>query len=134
LPVVTAAQVVAGLCTGVGFFLLIVPGIVLLVRWTVVAQTAAVEDVNWIGALGRSWELTRRAYWHVLGVIALVGVISFAVSRVTYAIVSSSPDWVQILVGIVVETLALSFAALTTAVLFFDLLARSSQSLKARGM
>jgi hypothetical protein len=130
--VVGAAQVVAGICTGVAFFLLIIPGVILLVRWGLVAQTAAVEDVNWIGALGRSWELTRKAFWHVLGVLTLVGVISFAISRVVYAIVSSSPPWVQILVGIVVETAALSFVALTTAVLFFDLLARSSQTLKTR--
>jgi hypothetical protein len=131
LPTVAAAQIAAALGVAVGFVLLIVPGVILAVRWAVVAQTAAVEKVNWIGALGRSRDLTRGAFWHVLGVVVIVIVVDLVLTQVGRAVIGSSAEWVQALIGVAVESIVLSFAALSTAVLFFDLLARSSGSLDA---
>jgi hypothetical protein len=124
LPVVAAAEVVAGIGTGVGFVLLIVPGVLLLLRWAVVAQTAAIEGVNWLVALRRSAELTRGHYLHVLAVILIVGVIDQLIKGVGGALVGSGAGAVNVVVGIAVDTITLSFAALTTAMLYFDLLAR----------
>ena len=67
LPVVAAAEIVAGIATGIGFLALIVPGLILLARWAVVAQAAAIERVDWSSARRRSAELTRGSYLHVLG-------------------------------------------------------------------
>lgn len=44
LPVVVAAEVMATLGIALGFLALILPGILLSLRWAVVAQAAAVED------------------------------------------------------------------------------------------
>jgi hypothetical protein len=104
--------------------LLFVPGVFLMIRWAVVAQAAAVERVDWYGALRRSAELTAGAYLHVLGVILLVSLIDFGVEQVGAAAVGTGAGAPQVLVGIAVETITRSFAALTTAILFYDLLAR----------
>ena len=124
LPVVAAAQIVAAFGTGFGFVLLIVPGVLLLARWAVVAQTAALEDVNWITALRRSAELTTGSYLHVLGLLISVGVINVVVARVGSALSGSGASVGAVIAGIVFEMITLSFAALTSAMLYFDLRAR----------
>lgn len=132
LPVVTAAEVMAALGTAVGFILLIIPGVLLLIRWAVVAQVAAIERVNWLDALKRSGELTRRNYLHVLGVLLSVGVIDTIIDRVIAAAVQSAASLVRILVGVAVQTVVLSFAALVSATLYYDLVARKAGSRPAR--
>ena len=124
LPVVAAAQIVAAFGTGLGFILLIVPGVLLMARWAVVAQTAALEDVNWIGALRRSGELTAGCYLHVLGLLISVAVINIVIARIGTALAGSGGSVVAVVLGIVFEMVTLSFAALSSAMLYFDLRAR----------
>lgn len=124
LPVVAAAQIVAALGTGLGFILLIVPGVLLMARWGVVAQTAALEDVNWISALRRSGELTAGCYLHVLGLLISVGVINVVITQIGAVLSGSGATVVAVIVGILFETVTLSLAALCSAMLYFDLRAR----------
>jgi hypothetical protein len=124
LPVVVAAQIVAGFGIALGFFALIVPGVILALRWAVVAQVAAVERVNWIQALSRSADLTRGNYLHVLGLTLVVWLIGLTLTRVGEAIAGSSTHALQVAIGIAVVTLVRSFSALTGAVLFFELFSR----------
>ncbi len=124
LPVVAAAQIVAAFGTGVGFVLLIIPGLLLMARWAVVAQTAALEDVNWISALRRSAELTTGSYLHVLGLLFSVGVINVAIARIGTALSGSGVSVGAVIAGIVFEMITLSFSALCSAMLYFDLRAR----------
>jgi hypothetical protein len=46
---------------------LVIPGVILMIRCAVVAQAAAVERVDWLGALRRSGQLVSGNYLHVLG-------------------------------------------------------------------
>jgi hypothetical protein len=126
LPVVAAAEIVAGIGTLLGFVAFIVPGVILLIRWAVVAQTAALERVDWLGALRRSAELTAGNSMHVLGVIVIVAVVDEVLESVGGALVGASANVTQVLIVIAVETITLSFAALTAAMLYFDLRARSA--------
>src|ERR1035437_7752605 len=119
LPVVAAA--------GVGFLLLIVPGVFLLIRWAVVAQAAAIERGDWLGALRRSGELTAGNYLHVLAVLVIVGLIALALEQAGAAIGGTSANLPQVVVIIALLTITRSFVALTTAVLYFDLVARKSR-------
>jgi hypothetical protein len=124
LPVVAAAEIVAGIGTFLGLLLLIIPGVILSLRWSVVAQAAAVERVDWPGALRRSGELTKRNYIHVLGLLFIVGVVDVALTRAGSSLAGSGAHPLGVLLGVAIETITRSFAALTTAFLFFDLLAR----------
>jgi hypothetical protein len=128
LPVVAAAEIVAGIGIVLGLVVLILPGVFLLIRWAVVAQAAAIESVDWRGALRRSAELTAGSYLHVLGLIILVGLVNQVLQQVGTAMVGTSANAPQVVLGIAIDTITLSFAALTTAVLFFDLLARPTDS------
>jgi len=124
LPVVVAASIVSGLGIAAGFAALIVPGIFLTVRWAVVAQAAAAEPGDWMQALSRSWWRTKFHGLHVFAVLVLAGLVGEAVHLAARAadIGSSSPGAVA--VGIAANTVTASFAALITALLYFDLVAR----------
>jgi hypothetical protein len=126
LPVVAAAEIVAGIATGLGFVLFILPGLFLLAVWAVVAQVAAIENTDWLGALRRSAELTRGARWHALGVIISIGLINTVIERAAGAAVGSGVSVGAVIAAVVVEMITLSLAALTSAMLYFDLRARAA--------
>lgn len=125
LPGVSAAVIMSFLGTVVGFLALIVPGIVLWLRWSVVAQAAAIEGKGWLDALHRSTELSRENYGHVFGLLFLVGLISFAPN---FALGRAFGHTDTTVASFVADTALLvvlwSFSALATALLFFDLTAR----------
>jgi hypothetical protein len=124
LPVVAAAQIMAGIAIVMGLFLLIVPGILLALRFSVVAQVPAVERTSWIDALRRSGELARGSYGHIFGLLFLLFVISSAVTYIGEQLAGTSTHPGPVAIGIVAEALIRSFTALATAVLYFDLRAR----------
>jgi hypothetical protein len=126
LPVVAAAQIMAGLATGLGFVLFIVPGLFLLATWAVVAQVAAIENTSWMGALQRSAALSHGSRWHAFGVVVSVGVINAVFDSICGAVVGSGVSVAALVAGVVVEMITLSFAALTSAMLYYDLRARAA--------
>ncbi len=125
LPIVAAAQIIAGIGIGLGLIAFVIPGVILALRWAVVAQTAAIERTDWLGALRRSGELARGNYLHILGLIVVSSLINYAVTGAGAAIAGSSAHAPQVALGIVVQTIGRSFTALSTALLYFDLLTRA---------
>jgi hypothetical protein len=129
LPIVGAAAIIAAIGTEIGFFALLIPGIVLWIRLIVVAQAAAIERAGVRPALRSSWQLARGHERHVLGLILVVGV-SVAAVGISAGLLTNgrgtSPG--AIAVGIVINTVIASFNALTTALLYFDLRARQEEA------
>jgi hypothetical protein len=124
LPVVAAAQIVAGIAIVLGLFLLVIPGVILALRFAVVAQVAAIEGTDWPGALRRGAELTRGNYLRILGLLACVYLVNATLTRLGILAAGSGDRAGPVVVGIVVATLTQSFQALVAAVLYFDLRAR----------
>jgi hypothetical protein len=126
LPEVAAAVIAAGLGIGLGFLAFIIPGILLALRWSVVAQTAAVEHDGWLPALRRSGELTRSNYLHILGLLIVTAALAGGVTLAASAIpLGSTAGAASVALGIGVRTITASFTALTLALLYFDLRART---------
>jgi hypothetical protein len=127
LPVVSAAEIVANIGILLGTLALILPGILLALRWSVVAQSAAVEHDGWLAALRRSRTLTAGHYGHIFGLGLVVGALALGVRLAAIAIsfghTSSVPS---VALGLVVDTILASFSALTLAILYFDLRARET--------
>jgi hypothetical protein len=125
LPVVAAAEITATAGIILGLVALIVPGILLMLRWAVVAQAAALEREGWYPALTSSGRLTHRRYWHVLGLLVVTGALTFALTFGARAIpMGSTSGLSSVTAGIAVDTVLASFSALTLAILYFDLRAR----------
>jgi hypothetical protein len=124
LPVVAAAQIIAGLAVAAGFVVFIVPGVFLELRFAVVAQAAAAERTDWPGALKRSMMLTRFNYLRILGLLLIVGLLNVGLSSLAVEAAGKGTGAANVVLGIAVGTLTQSFAALISALLYFDLRAR----------
>ena len=125
LPVVAAAAIISGLGIFLGTVALIVPGIILFLRWVVVAQAAAIEDEGWLPALRRSGELTADHYGHILVFsvcVAVILVVPTLLGSAAFGDHDTSPA--SFVVGLAFHIFTASFGALATALLFYDLLAR----------
>jgi hypothetical protein len=124
LPTVIAASIITAIGVGIGFVVLLIPGIWLLLRLYVVAQTAAIEGTNWPATLRRSFDLTRGSSWRILGVLVIIGLIDLTLENVLGRAASSSGGALADAVAVVVALLSQSFSALVGALLYFDLRAR----------
>jgi hypothetical protein len=71
-----------GLIVGVGFILLIVPGIILLARTSLAVPVAMLEDQYAGSAVNRSMELTKGFAWSMLGIFALTWIIHILAAAV----------------------------------------------------
>lgn len=79
LPVL-GISILAGLGVGLGFVLLIVPGIMLAVLWSVVVPSQVAEKTGVMKAFSRSRELTRGHRWSIFGLMVIYGIASWIVA------------------------------------------------------
>lgn len=54
-----------------GFAFFIIPGLIILARWSAAIPLAIGADLSVFGAMSRSWELTRKSMWSLAGFYAL---------------------------------------------------------------
>jgi hypothetical protein len=122
---VSPAVLVSWLGTLVGFVFLIVPGVILMLRWAVVAQAAALsQGESYEDALDESTELTRHNYGHVLGLLVCLFLFSVALALPAGLIFGLHATTAKFLVDLPITVLSNSFWALGLALLYFDLSAR----------
>jgi hypothetical protein len=116
-----AVSILFGLGVGLGFVLLIVPGLLLLVIWSVVAPVTVLERPGVFAAFGRSRTLVRGNGWNVFGVIVLVFltvvVVSVAVGIATDSLGAVGRSLVQWAVNAALAPVT----ALSASVLYFEL-------------
>jgi len=67
--------ILSSLGIALGFILLIVPGVMLYVMWSVAAPALVEERLGPVEALGRSRDLTRGARWKIFGLTLVVLVV-----------------------------------------------------------
>jgi hypothetical protein len=79
LPMV-GLLILTGAATLLGLLLLIVPGVILAVRWWIVVPILLAEDVTVGAAMRQSWERTADRFWPIFGVIAINIAAIFAAS------------------------------------------------------
>jgi hypothetical protein len=113
--------IVAGIVIVVGFFLLIVPGLILITIWSVFAPVIVLERPPGLSALSRSRELVRGNGWQVFGVILVLFIGVVVVSAVIEAAADSAGTGVGIVVRVVVGVLTAPLTALAAAVMYFEL-------------
>lgn len=127
LPVLApliGAGILAGIGIGIGFLILVVPGLILMTIWAVIAPAIVVEHCGVLEAFGRSRELVRGNGWQVFGVIVVIFLISFFASIILSAIGTSISDGplIRILFGLAASTLTAPLTALAAASIYFGLL------------
>jgi hypothetical protein len=111
------------LVVGVGFILLVIPGIIFLVFLAVAVPAFIIERLGVTDSMSRSWKLVSGSWWHVLGVIVVAGIIAGVINGILAAIGGSSffGAWILSAIG---QIITAPFVALVGIVLYVDLRAR----------
>jgi hypothetical protein len=77
-------SILYGLCLILGLVFLVIPGLILMVRWQpAYAILMAEGDATVIGAMSKAWDMTGDHFWPLLAA-TLIGVAMMAVSLVIY--------------------------------------------------
>ncbi|HEV7399150.1 MAG TPA: YciC family protein [Solirubrobacterales bacterium] len=132
LPLI-GVGILAGIAIGIGFLLVVIPGLILLTIWAVIAPVIVVERSGVMDSFGRSRELVRGNGWQVFGVIFVVFLISAVVAAILGGIGAGISDSVgmRILFNLIASTLTAPIAALAAATIYFRLLAIKGEATTA---
>jgi Membrane domain of glycerophosphoryl diester phosphodiesterase len=99
----------------IGFVILIIPGILLAVRWAVAAPVVVVEREGPTRSIGRSAELTQDHRWAVLGLFLLFFIFAYAV-QIGLALSARSFGIDSAPGTITMDTMGIVFAAISAAI------------------
>jgi ABC-type multidrug transport system fused ATPase/permease subunit len=127
-----AVSLLAGIGIAIGFVLLIIPGLMLMVLWAVVAPVTVLERPGVFAAFGRSRDLVRGNGWNVFGVLVIVFVAVIVISFVAGFASDSLGSVARSLVQWLVNSAVAPLAALSASVLYFALHPSSSYSATGR--
>jgi hypothetical protein len=116
-----AVSILDGIGVAIGFVLLIIPGLILMVIWSVVAPVTVLERPGVFAAFGRSRELVRGNGWNVFGVIVLVFLAVIVVSVVAGLVSAGLGSLGRALIQWAVTSVLAPVTALSAAVLYFAL-------------
>lgn len=117
-----AVSVLFGIGVAVGFVLLIIPALILLVIWSVVAPVTVVERPGVFKAFGRSREIVRGNGWNVFGLIVIVWVIVTLVGIAAGLIAAGLGSFGHSVFQWAVNSALAPVTALSASVLYFALL------------
>jgi hypothetical protein len=121
---VIGASILAGIGITIGFFLLIVPGFILLTFWCLIVPFIVLGGSGAIASFGNSWRTVRGYAWPVFGTYVLVFLILIAFGIVLGVILAVLPLFPRtILNGVVSGTLVAPFLALVAALIYYRLTA-----------
>jgi hypothetical protein len=116
------AGLLAGLGIALGLIALIVPGLVLLTIWAVIAPVIVIERRRTLEAFGRSRALVRGHGWTVFAIVVITGLLSLVAATLLQAAFSSLPEFLQIFVGsTIAQAVVAPFGAIALAVTYFRL-------------
>ena len=115
-------SVLSSIAITIGFFLLIIPGLILMTIWSVGAPAIVAEGRGPIEAFGRSYDLVRGQTWTVFGVLVVVFLILIVAFVIVGIIGAAIGGFVgAAIVSILVMLVYMPIAALVSSTLFFDL-------------
>ena len=121
---VLLVSILVGLAVGFGFLLLIIPGIIFLVLFSVSIPALVVENRRGTDAMSRSWNLAKGHFWHALGVIIVAFIIAAVISAILSAI--GGDNWfLAWIFSAIAQIITAPFTALVTVLLYLDLRART---------
>lgn len=125
-------SILVGLAVIGGFILLIIPGVIFLVMFSVSIPALVVENLRGTEAMSRSWNLVKGFFWHALGVIVVAGIIAAVVSGIIGAI--GGDNWfVGWIFQAIAQIITAPFSAIVSVLLYLDLRARR-EALTAEGL
>jgi hypothetical protein len=124
LPAVIAAGILAAIGIGIGFLLLIVPGLYLLTIWSMLVPVIVIEERRAGEAFTRSHDVVRGHGWQVFGLVLVTFLLVGIASGVIRLIFAPLPEFLDVWLGsLVAHSLTVPFAAAALTTAYFRLTA-----------
>jgi hypothetical protein len=120
LPLI-AVSILAGLGITLGLILIIIPGLILMTIWALVAPVTVLERPGVFAAFGRSRHLVKGNGWQVFGVIVLFVVIFICIGIVLGIIGALLGGIGQVILSYIGNVLTAPLVALASSVMYFEL-------------
>jgi hypothetical protein len=120
LPLI-AVSILAAIGIAIGFILIIIPGLILITIWALVAPVTVLERPGVFAAFGRSRQLVKGNGWQVFGVIVLFVVIFICIGIVLAIIGALLGGVGQVIFNYVGNVITAPLVALASAVMYFEL-------------
>jgi hypothetical protein len=132
LPALIAAGVLAGIGIAIGFVLLIVPGLFLLTRWSMIVPVIVLEGRSAGDSFSRSAEVIKGNGWPVFGLIVVTLLGAGVVNGIIQALLSFLPGFLDTWLGsAVANSVVVPFVALSWTLAYFRLTAPAPESQSA---
>jgi hypothetical protein len=113
-------EIVLAILVGIGLLLLIVPGVILALMWSVSMPSLVVEDKGVFDSLSRSSELTKDNRMRILGIVLIVVLIYIAIIAIGVALTAAVPV-LGVIAMIIVGVLAYPYVSIISTVLYYRL-------------
>ena len=122
LPAAIGAGIVAAIAIGIGFLLLIVPGLYLLTIWSMLIPVIVLERRRAGEAFTRSQEIVRGNGWRMLGLVLVTFLLVGIAEGIISALFAPLPDFLDAWLGsLVAHSLTVPFAAAALTTAYFQL-------------
>jgi hypothetical protein len=125
--------IVTGVLEAIGFVAILIPGLILMTIWSVVAPVVVVEHPGGLRALRRSRALVKGNGWQVFGVIIVLVLGVVIASGLLDTLAESGGSGVGLVVRVVLGVLTAPISALAAAVLYFELRGGVREAIPAAG-
>ena len=123
----TIAGVLAAIGIGIGFILLIIPGLFLLTIWSMVIPVVVLENRSAGESFSRSWEVVRGNWWRVFGLIIVTFLLVAIASLIVRLIFSPLPNFFEVWFGsLLADSLTVPFAAAALTTAYFKLVSQEA--------
>ena len=119
---VAIASILAAIGIGIGFVLVIVPGLILLTFWSLIVPEIVIGGAGALESFGRSWRTVRGYAWNVFGTFIVVFLIYVAGEWVLQLILVALPvGWRSFIADLVAGTLVTPFIAAVITLIYYRL-------------
>ncbi|MBW3561234.1 MAG: hypothetical protein KY437_01930 [Actinobacteria bacterium] len=103
-----------------GFIALIIPGLILLVRWYFAPTIVVVEDERGTDAIKRAWRLSSGHFWKIVGTVLLAGILAGIVATII-SLPFQGPYVIRSLGESIASVITQPFTSIVGVMLYFDM-------------
>ena len=121
IPALIGFGILFAIGVGIGFVLLIIPGLFLITMWCVGAPAIVVEKIGVFDAFGRSWGLVKQNGWSVFGALLVTLIIVFAIQFVLALIGTAIGLGGVLVANIISGAITAPIFAIAVTVIYFEL-------------
>jgi hypothetical protein len=129
---VALASILASIAIGIGFILIIIPGLILLTFWSLIVPWIVLGGSSTFDSFGRSWRTVRGNGWHVFGTYVVVFLILIVGEIIVSVILLALPlGWRSFISTVVVDSLVAPFIAAVVTLVYYRLTAAHGEPSEA---